>query len=435
MRSAVWFVFLFALAAAAALFATHNAGTVSVFWQPYRVDISLNLFLLGLLAAFLLLHWLLSSLAFVLRIPQQAKRWRLQRQERALLQHWLEAFSHLMGGRFVRARKAAELVLAIEASVARSTENLPYRARLRALAHLLAAESAHALQDRSVREDHLRQALVQSEAYQAQEIREGLLLRATRWALDNKDTAEAALYLDQLPQGVLRRTATLRLRFKRARMAGEPLEALEVLRLLTKHRAFSQGIGQSLAQGLAMEYLSQCYDPAQLQRAWNALDASERAMPDVAIRAGERALALGAEVALSRQWVLPIWEAMVLQPDSLGTGQRIRLVRLLEKSFMTPAHADQPPHEQDSAWLVRIEQAQRNNPRDAELQYLAGMMCKHLGLWGKAQVLLRQSQSLLQDASLKRDAWYALAQLAEERQDPAAAALAYAQALKEARRV
>ena len=185
-----------------------------------------------------------------------------------------------------------------------------------------------------------------------------------------------------------------------------------------------------------MEYLSQCYDLAQLQRAWNALDASERAMPGVAIQGAERWLALGGEAAQSRQWVLPIWEAMVLQPDTLATGQRIRLVRLLEKSFIAAAaHADPSPPEQDSAWLVRIEQAQRNNPRDAELQYLAGMMCKHLGLWGKAQVLLRQSQSLLQDASLKRDAWYALAQLAEERQDPAAAALAYAQALKEARRV
>ena len=48
----------------------------------------------------------------------------------------------------------------------------------------------------------------------------------------------------------------------------------------------------------------------------------------------------------------------------------------------------------------------------------------------RAQQLLRQSLSMLKDKELKRDAWRALAELAEQRQDMAAAAQAYKEAAK-----
>jgi HemY protein len=82
--------------------------------------------------------------------------------------------------------------------------------------------------------------------------------------------------------------------------------------------------------------------------------------------------------------------------------------------------------------LARIETAQMANPRDAALQYLAGVVCMRMRLWGKAQQMLKQSLALLQDAGLKRDAWRALAFMAEQRQDAAAATEAYRQALVEA---
>jgi HemY protein len=66
------------------------------------------------------------------------------------------------------------------------------------------------------------------------------------------------------------------------------------------------------------------------------------------------------------------------------------------------------------------------------LQYLAGVVCVRLSLWGKAQQLLKQALSMLQDPALKRDAWRALAEMAEQRQDAQAATDAYRQALAEA---
>ncbi len=82
----------------------------------------------------------------------------------------------------------------------------------------------------------------------------------------------------------------------------------------------------------------------------------------------------------------------------------------------------------DGAWLARFETAQRANPRDANLQYLAGMACLHRHLWGKAQQLLTQAAQGLADTGLRRQTWRALATLAEDRGDADAAAQAWKQA-------
>lgn len=424
MRAALWLMALFAIAVASALFAGNNHGTVTLFWSPHRLDLSLNLFLLAVVACFVLLHFALRALSALLSIPKQARSWRRLQRERAMHTALLDALSHLVSGRFVRARKAAELVVSIESSIQRSGEKLPYAARLRALSHLLAAESAHALQNKPVRDSHFQLALESASGGDAQDARDGVHLRRARWAFDDRDASAALQWLDQLPVGAGRRTLALRLRFKAARLAGQSRLALETVRLLTKHRAFSELAGHSIARGLAIELIRAAHDPVQLQTAWDALDASEQKMPTVALEAAQRLLSHHGDVAKSRQWLLPVWDAMLQHPDSVSLAQKISLVRILESGF---AIAGEAP---DAQWLTRIESAQRAQPRDPVLHYLAGIACMQLQLWGKAQQMLKQSLTLLQDTELRRDAWRALAQLAEQRDDAQAAAHAYREAAK-----
>jgi HemY protein len=56
------------------------------------------------------------------------------------------------------------------------------------------------------------------------------------------------------------------------------------------------------------------------------------------------------------------------------------------------------------------------------------MACLNRQLWGKARQLLSQAALGLQDATLHRNAWRALAVLAEQREDAAAASEAYKRA-------
>ena len=198
----------------------------------------------------------------------------------------------------------------------------------------------------------------------------------------------------------------------------------EIARLLVKHRAFSATSAQSLVRVLALELINAVHDSQQLEKAWSQLDAAERLIPDVAIAAAHRLLALGGGVAKAQQWLLPIWDLMVRAGPGISQEQRIKLALVLEKGFAL--ETGKP----DAAWLSRIETAQMGNPRDAVMQYLAGVTCMHLSLWGKAQQLLKQSLLQLQDVSLKRQAWAALAVLAEQREDTAAAFEAWRNAAK-----
>lgn len=423
MRAALWFVALFGIAVALALFAGNNQGSVSLFWPPYRIDLSLNLIVLLLLGGFALLYGALRGLSALLSLPLQAKRWRLQQKERAMHLALLDALSHLQAGRFLRARKSALNVLALEEALDQAKAVVPHGRQLRALTHMVAADACHALQDRAQREEHLAQALACAPlngTAQEQELREGAQMRSARWSLDDRDAPAALDKLALLPHGAARRTIALRIKLKATRLAQQTAAALDTARLLAKHRAFSPAASASLIRSLLLEQIHAAHDLSQLQAAWNTLEDAERAMPELAVPAARRWIALGGASAQARSWLLPVWEQFLHNPQSLNGVQNTRLFLALQESL----------EDLDSAWLGRIEAAYQAAPYNPRLQYLAGMACLQRQLWGKAQQLLQQAtaQAQLDDAGLRHSAWQALALLAEQREDAGAAAHAWKQA-------
>ena len=430
MRAALWFLALFGIAAALALFAGNNQSTVTLYWPPYRVDLSLNLTLLLLALGFGLLYAATRALSTLFDLPQQARQWRAQQRERAMHASLLDGVSHLMAGRFIRARKLAENALAQEQALADPGTSGRSALQLRALAHMIAAESAQALQDRAGRDDHLKQALKHSATSIGPETHDGALLQAARWALDDRDPQGAIGQLNDLPIGTARRTLALRLKLKAARQARQTVAALDTARLLAKHRAFSEGAAASIVRGLASELIRDAHDPAQLRRAFATLEANERSMPELAILAAQRMVAMHGDAGEARQWLLPVWQRMVESSGDEGRNLsdplRVKLVQALEASLVDSTNDAEPLLEKD--WLARIETAQQKNPRDANLQYLAGIACKKRQLWGKSQQLLTQAAMGLRDPGLHRNAWCALAELAEQRGDTETAAQSWKRA-------
>ena len=421
MRAALWLMSLFAVAVASALLASNNVGTVSIFWTPYRVDVSLNLVLFGLVVVLLTMHWAQRALTALFELPRQAKRWRLQQKERAVHAALLDGMALFMEGRFLRARKSAELVLVREKSLSEGGELMEHSGALRSVAHILAAESAHALQDKSSRQHHLDAALQEPITGQTglrQSLVEGAMLRAARWALDDRNASDSLLWLDRLPQGVSRRTLAMRMRLKAARLAGEPSQALDTALLLIKHRAFKAEAADSMVRSLVFELIANTHELGQMQRLWTRLGEAQRQSTDLAIQAAQHWLHLKGDAVVARTWLKPIWNKLQQDPTSLSKAQQAKLVQTFDLSFS----GQDSPEERD--WLIRIKTAQKPNPRDALLQFLAGRLCQKRQLWGKAQVLLAQAAASLDDALLRRQAWRAIADMAEQREDLPAALLA-----------
>ena len=425
MRAALWFLALFGVAVVTALFVGNNQATVTVFWAPHRVDLSLNFVLLTLGLAFVLLYVAMRTMAVLFALPKQARRWRLLQKERALNAELFNAQSHFMAGRYIRARKAALAALSLDQTIdhgpSHASERPANADQLRALAHVMAAQSAHALQDMAARDEHLQQALEHHNPKAAQETREGTQLLAANWALDDRDAPRALHWLAQLPQGAARRTLALRLKLKAAQLENLSVEALETTRLLAKHHAFSSTAAQSLIRSLVLKLLDDARDVAQLQSVWRDLEPAERTQSEIAIHAAHRLSALRGDAQQVRAWLLPVWERMTgldSYPDRPNESQSVKLILTLEATAGSMA----------DDWLAKIENAQRANPRDIHLQYLAGMAFKAHSLWGKAQQQLSQAAPHLKLASLKRKAWLALAELAEQRGETAAAVQAWKQA-------
>ncbi|WP_052755057.1 heme biosynthesis HemY N-terminal domain-containing protein [Lampropedia cohaerens] len=103
MRGVLWILLLCATAVAAALFLSSNQATVTLFWHPYRVDMSLNLLLLLLLTVNGTLALLVWALTSVWRMPAEARAWRHQRQEIAAHRALVDALEHFSNGQWSQA--------------------------------------------------------------------------------------------------------------------------------------------------------------------------------------------------------------------------------------------------------------------------------------------------------------------------------------------
>jgi HemY protein len=400
MRAVVWFVLLAAVAVVAAITLGQNDGLVSVYWRGWRLDLSLNLFVVALVLGCFGLVSLLQAIDALVGLPARARAWRLARRERAAQIALRDALSEYLGARYGRAQKAAQRALAIQ----EGTPELAADRGLSVLAHLMSAASAHRLQDRPRRDEQLKRALKLGRRLGPGRVNDaGAQLLAAEWALDDRDGARALALLAELPPGVARRTQALRLKLQAQRLQGLPLEALRTARLLAKHQGFSPTAAQGLLRSLAAETLAAAHDAEQWQRAWNALDASDRKDAFVAARAARRAGELGAH-ALGRGALQPFWDRL----GELADDEREQ-VALALTDCLPGIGGD---------WLPRLDAALNRWPNDPALLAAIGAAFAERQLWGKARGLLEQAaQASDLGADERRRALRQLAALARNEGD------------------
>jgi HemY protein len=404
MRGIVWLVLLFVVAVVAATTLGRNDGLVSIYFGAWRTDLSLNLFVILVLAACAVLMAAARSLSSLLSLPERAREWRQLRRERAAQAAFRESLAEYFAARYSRAYRSAQRALAIQDE----TATLRGDGDFRTLAHLLAAASLHRMQDRARRDDTLRVlARLSRKGAAPRPVDEGALLLAAEWAIDDRDATRAIELLAELPAGVSRRTQALRLRLLAQRLTLQPLPALQTARLLAKHQAFSPTAAASLLRTLGTEALDSARDADALRRVWQQLDAADRRDATLAARAAARAAAFGAHDD-ARSWLRPFWERL----PELEADERERIaLALLDAVPGMP-----------SEWLPRLEAAALALPNDPAVAAAVGTAMIERQLWGKARRPLEQAAAAVSlGAVARRRAWRSLAQLAQQEGDPARA--------------
>lgn len=403
MRSVIWLVLLFVVAVVAALTLGDNDGVASFYWGHWRLDMSLNFFVLAALGTGFVVVSAVQAINALVGLPERAREWRALRLERAAQAALREALTEYFGGRYTRAHKAAQRALAVRDDAGVVTTDREFQV----LANLLAAGSLHRLQDRRRRDEILRRIVTPGQRPGAP-VDEGARLLAAEWALDDRDATRAEALLAELPPGVARRTQALRLKLQASRLLRRPLDALHTARLLANHQAFSSVAAQGLLRSLAFEVLDDAHDIDQLRRGWQQFDAADQRDPFVASRAARRAAALDhpGEGCL---WLRPLWDRL----DELGRDGRHEVAMALIEA-VKGVGAD---------WLPRVEAAQRNHPTESAVQGAAGAVLFERQLWGKARRPLEQAaRDLTLEPKARRRAWRTLAALAREEADEQRAA-------------
>ena len=128
MRAVIWFLLIFVVAVVAATALGTNDGLVTFYWGTWRLDMSLNLFLLLLLGTCVSLVALLQAFSALTTLPRRARQWRLARRDRSAQLALREALALYFGGRYSRAQKSAQRALTIQAGVSRmaSCDTVPH---------------------------------------------------------------------------------------------------------------------------------------------------------------------------------------------------------------------------------------------------------------------------------------------------------------------
>ncbi len=371
MRLFLWLIALFAVAIGVAVVLTYNPGNVVFFYPPYRVDLSLNFFLLLLILLFTLIDMLLRAIRAAQNMPRLVAAYRQEKRIREGNKALREALKALFEGRFGHAEKAAS----------RATE-LPDNV---GVAALIGARAAHRMRQLTRRDAWL------TRIKDDKALKTARLMTMTELFVDDHQHEAALDAVRELSLSGMRHIHAMQWALKAHQQARNWPEVLRLVRSLDKNHALHPALSHRLRE-LAYEDLltSRSHDVESIRQVWASIPEAHRQTPFVASRAANAFNARGLHD-----------EARSVVESALAADWDDRLVRAYRES----AAAEGSPVllaqiENCEAWLIE-------RPTDAELMLTLGSLCLRQKLWGKAQRYLEQALSdavsprTLQESHLK----------------------------------
>ena len=383
MKSLFWLLAVFAAAVALVMLGRIDSGYVLLVYPPYRVEVTMLLFGIALLAAFVLLYFVFRLLSHTLSLPAYVRAYRARRRRERAHAALAAALLAYYEGRYARTEK--------EASIAFDT------GPNRGLAALLAARAAHQMRDFQRRDLWLERA--EGAGHDTQP---AVLVSRAELALEDRDFTAARDALRNLEEAGPTHIATTRMLLRAERGAGAWDEVLRLASQLGKRDAIAPALAEEYKVQATVELLGRAAATAEsFERRWGEVEASDQLHPRVAAAAARHATALGLaplareilERALSAEWTPQLVALYADLPDALEGAGRVEEAR------------------------ARIERAERwllERNRDAQLLATLGRLCGQAELWGKARSFLEASLSFEES----RSAHLELARLAERLGQP-----------------
>ena len=384
VKTLLWALWLAIVAAVIAISLHATQGYVVALAPPWRIDFSINFFLLLLVLALWLTYRLGRLTQRASDFPERVRAYRERRSELGALRGLREALKALFEGRFARAERAAQRAQSV--------------APVAALAALVAARAAHRMQEYERREQWLERAETDPELATAR-----LVLSAEMWS-EQRDDARALQVIEQLHGAGARHIHAMRIALVAHLQSNHWQEALRILRALDKHRGLAPPASAAYKVLAYRGLLRESADDAQvLARTWNAVPAHDRQSSDLALEAAHCFNRLGRSEDAARaleQSLRENWSERLLEEYSQCAGLNVGNA------------------------IVQVEAWIQLHGRSATALRCLGRICLRAQLWGKARAYLEESQRMEGNP----DTYLALAELAEAVGDAERASQCYREA-------
>ena len=268
MRIFLWILGLFATAVGLAVLVRFNAGNVVFFWPPYRVDISLNFFLLLLVLLIILLFLVFKAIHMALRLPSRISQIREQKKEQESNQALRQSLKALFEGRFVQAQKAAEKAWEWEKN--------------RGYAALIGARASQAVQQYDKRDEYLK-SLEDNEDYDT-----ACLVTKAELYIDEHQPHKALDVISDLNANGTRHIHVQRLSLKANQQIGNWKEVLRLVQSLDKHHSIRAVLSEKLKEAAYVNLFDTAAPDAEsVALVWQDVPEQEREKPAVAISAAK----------------------------------------------------------------------------------------------------------------------------------------------------
>ncbi|HUG57515.1 MAG TPA: heme biosynthesis HemY N-terminal domain-containing protein [Candidimonas sp.] len=362
MRTWFWTLLVFVAAVGLALVLRDHSGNVLIVAQPWRIELSLTLAVLLILACFAILYLLLRILAWISSGPERFRSWRglrAQNHDYKLLENgWI----NVLEGRYTEAEKELSKLLGRTRSSSRKV-----------LAGLASARAAHHLGEYGRRDQAL--ALAQESAGSDPRLREAAATVAAEMYLDQNRPQDALVLLQPLQDASSRYFHATRLLLRAHRQLRNQDRVYELTRLLSRRGVIDRAEALQLIETSAAARL-QAGGAEGFKAIWGDLKAEERCLPDIALAAAAIQDAEGNYDEASK-----ILEAAInvkLEP------------RLLS------AYSQCPP-EHVARRLSKAEVWLKTHPEDSVLLATLGNLCLIGELWGQGEHYLLRSMKIRSD--------------------------------------
>ncbi|MDO9102978.1 MAG: heme biosynthesis HemY N-terminal domain-containing protein [Candidatus Nitrotoga sp.] len=375
MKFLMWLLGLFSLAVALKL-AAHNPGYLLLVYPPYRIEISLTLFLLMLLTLFVLGYFAVRLALSAIRLPAYVRQFRIERAHSKGRSAMMEALVAFFEGRYAVAEKAA--VDAMELGESSS------------LNPVIAARAAHELREFERRDAYLATADNKSAGVSTMR-----LMAQAKFNLDQHQPQAALQSLKELREsGVKGHVGALHLELRAQQQARNWDAILDVVDQLEKRNAMDDAAATQIRQQAWLEKIrTHTLDAPALLAIWKSTPGEFKRRPKV-VAAAARAFIHQGDCRNARQIIT----------DRLNAAWDSDLVMLYGECLTGEAGSH---IEQAERWLKQY-------PDDAGLLLVLGKLCLHQGLWSKAQNYLDASNSIAPSSA----AYTTLGQLSEKLQRP-----------------